>query len=57
MRNTLVAALSASILAGVSLVAIPSTAQSQVIIVAASAFPPQDHDKPHQGNRVQPSSR
>jgi len=36
MRNTLVAALSASILAGLSLVAIPSTAQSQVIIVVGN---------------------
>jgi len=36
MRNTLVAALSASILAGLSLVAIPSAAQSQVIIVVGN---------------------
>jgi hypothetical protein len=33
MRNTLVTALSASILAGLSLVAMPSSAQSQVVIV------------------------
>ena len=36
MRNTLVTALSASILAGLSLVALPSSAQSQVIIVVGN---------------------
>jgi len=45
MRNTLVTALSASLLAGASLVAIPSSAQSQVVIVIGNAsgqpyFPP-----------------
>jgi hypothetical protein len=36
MRNTLVAVLSASILAGLSLVAMPSSAQSQVVIVVGN---------------------
>ena len=45
MRNTLVTALSASLLAGASLVAIPSSAQSQVVIVIGNGsgqpyFPP-----------------
>ena len=36
MRNTLATALSASILAGLSLVALPSSAQSQVVIVVGN---------------------
>jgi len=45
MRNTLVTALSASFLAGASLVSMPSSAQSQVVIVIGNGsgqpyFPP-----------------
>jgi hypothetical protein len=45
MRNTLVTALSASMLVGASLVAMPSSAQSQVVIVIGngsgqSYYPP-----------------
>jgi hypothetical protein len=38
MRNTLVTALSASLLTGFSLVAMPSSAQSQVVIVVGNGY-------------------